>query len=116
MKFKLVDIQRKVGGPEYYILKELWKHGRLYIINSTFTGIYTQLTENHAFVYSVDYTGPDSIRYGSIVDNQKNTHLFVIEKIDVLTVAKVRQICNNLFSGERVFTYCYKVTNKQGEA
>ena len=84
------DIQRKVGGPEYFICKEVWKQGGLYIINCKFTGIYTQVEENHAFVYNADYTGPDGVCYGSIVDNQKNTHLFGIEKIDVSTVAKVR--------------------------
>ena len=74
------------------------------------------MTENHAFVYNADYTGPDGICYGSIVDNQENTHLFGIEKIDVSTKAKVRQICNTLFSGITRFTHCYKVTKKQGEA
>ena len=74
------------------------------------------MEENHAFVYNADYTGPDNICYGSIVDNQKNTQLFGIEKIDVSTVAKIRHICNDLFSGITRFTHCYKVTKKQGEA
>ena len=74
------------------------------------------MEENHASVYNADYTGPDSVCYGSIVDNQKNTHLFGIEKIDVSSVAKTRQICDNLFCGETRFTHCYKVTKKQGEA
>ena len=73
------------------------------------------MTENHAFLYNADYTGPDNICYGSIVDNQKNTHLFGIEKIDVSTKPKIRQICNNLFCGETRFSHCYKVTKKQGE-
>ena len=61
MNFKLVDIQRKVGGPEYFIFKELWKIGGLYIINCRFTGNYTQVTENHAFLYNADDTRSDNI-------------------------------------------------------
>ena len=74
------------------------------------------MTENHAFLYNADYTGPDNICHGSIVDNQKNTHLFGIEKIDVSTKPKIRNICNNLFCGETRFSHCYKVTKKHGEA
>ena len=89
--------------------------GGQYIINCKFTGSYTQVEENHAFLYNADYTGPDGICYGSIVDNQENTHLFGIEKNDLSSKAKVRQICNNLFTGETRFTHCFKVTKKQGE-
>ena len=105
MKLTVVDIQRKVGGPEYFIFKELWNIGGLYIINCRFTGNYTQVTENHAFLYNADYTGPDNICYGSIVDNQENTHLFGIEKSNVSSIAKKRQICNNLFLGITRFTH-----------
>ena len=73
------------------------------------------MEENHAFVYNAEYTGPDDICNGSIVDNQEHTHLFGIEKSDVSSKAKARQICNNLFSGETRFTHCFKVTNKQQE-
>ena len=74
------------------------------------------MTENHAFLYNADYTGPDHICHGSIVDNQKHTHLFGIEKSDVSTRAKIRNICNNLFLGITRFTHCYKVIKKQGQA
>ena len=86
LKFKAINIQGKRGGPEYYVFIELWKRGGLYIINSRFTGSYTQVEENHVFVYNADYTGPDGICYGSIVDNQENTHLFGIEKSILLVV------------------------------
>ena len=94
----------------------IWKQGGLYIINCGFTGYITDVTENHAFLYNADYTGPDNICHGSIVDNQKHTHLFGIEKSDVSTKAKVRKNFNNLFSGITRFTHCFKVTKKQGEA
>ena len=97
LKFEVINIQGKRGGPEYYVFTELWKKGGQYIINCKFTGSYTQVEEKHAFVYNADYTGPDNICHGSIVDNQENTHLFGIERIDVSSIAKVRQICNNLF-------------------
>ena len=97
MKFTVVDIQGKFGGPEYFIFKEVWKQGGLYIINCKFIGYYTEVTENHAFLYNADYTGPDNICHGSIVDNQKHTHLFGIEKSDVSSVAKAKNICNGLF-------------------
>ena len=116
MQFKLVDIQGKLGGPEYYIFKELWNQGGLYIINCKFTGYYTKVTENHAFLYNADYTGPDNICHGSIVDNQKHTYLFGIEKSDASTRAKARNICNNLFFGVARFTHCFKVIKKHGEA
>ena len=115
MKFEVINIQGKLGGPEYYVFTELWKKGGQYIINCKFTGSYTQVEENHAFVYNADYTGPDGICYGSIVDNQENTHLFGIEKSDVSSVAKTRQICNNLFLGATRFTHCFKVTKQQGK-
>ena len=110
LKFEVLNIQRQVGGAEYFVFTELWKKGGQYIINCKFTGSYTQVEENHAFVYNTDYTGPDGKCYNSIIDNQKNTHLFGIEKNDLSTKAKVRQICNNLFSGETRFTHCFKVT------
>ena len=43
--------------------------GGQYIINCKFTGSYTQVEENHAFVYNTYFTGLDGICYGSIVDN-----------------------------------------------
>ena len=64
----------------------------------------------------METSSPDGICYGSIVDNQENTHLFGIEKSDVSSVAKTRQICNNLFLGATRFTHCFKVTKQQGEA
>ena len=115
LKFNVIDIQGKRGGPEYYIFKELWKKGGQYITNYKFTGSYTKVTENHAFVYNAKYTGTNGICYGSIVDNQENTHLFGIEKSDVSSVAKARQICNNLFLGATRFTHCFKVTKQQEE-
>ena len=74
------------------------------------------MEENHAFLYNAYYTGPDNICHGSIVDNQKHTHLFGIEKSDVSTKPKIRNICNNSFCGETRFSHCYKVTKKHGEA
>ena len=67
-------------------------------------------------MYNADYTGPDNICHGSIVDNQENTHLFGIENNDLSSKAKVRQICNNLFLGATRFTHCLKVTKQQREA
>ena len=115
LKFKVINIQRKFGGAEYYVFKHLWSKGGQYIINCKLTGSYTQLEENHTFVYNADYDGLDGICYGSIVDNQEHTHLFGIEKSDVSSVAKARQICNNLFCGETRFTHCFKVTTQQGK-
>ena len=116
LKFKVINIQRKFGGPKYYVFTELWKKGGHYIINCKFTGSHTQVTKNHALVYNANYTSPDGICYGSIVDIQENTQLFGIEKSDVSSVAKARQICNNLFLGATRFTHCFKVTKQQGEA
>ena len=116
MKFEIVGIQGKVGGQEYYVFKEVWKQGGLYIINCEIHDNIAVEPFNHAFLYNADYTGPDKICHGSIVDNQKHTHLLGIEKSDVSTVAKARYICNGLFHGVARFTHCYKVTKKRGEA
>ena len=69
LKFKVINIQRKHGGAKYYVFKHLQSKGGQHIINCKFTGSYTQVEENHAFVYNTDYTGPESICYGSIVNN-----------------------------------------------
>ena len=73
------------------------------------------MEENHAFVYNAHYTGPDGICYGSIVDNQEHTHLFRIEKSDVSSVSKARQICSGLFFGETRFTHYFIATKQHGE-
>ena len=32
LKFEVINIQGKLGGPEYYVFTELWKKGGQYII------------------------------------------------------------------------------------
>ena len=104
-----MDFNRHKGGNEWFLYTDLRNKGGKFIILCIVEKNFTQIRENHAFVFDADYINEDKKVKGAIIDNQTHTKLTGIEESDVRDLTSMRRVCMKLYGGKTFFNGGWEV-------